>query len=65
MGVALVHFMFYHGLAMSLTQGRPGQRGCQEGVAAPKSMPTEIVEKLNKEINTALADLKLPQEIMF
>jgi tripartite-type tricarboxylate transporter receptor subunit TctC len=29
------------------------------GVAAPKSVPSEIVEKLNKEINTALADLKI------
>jgi tripartite-type tricarboxylate transporter receptor subunit TctC len=30
-----------------------------QGVAAPKNMPAEIVEKLNKEINTALADPKM------
>jgi tripartite-type tricarboxylate transporter receptor subunit TctC len=29
------------------------------GVGAPKNTPAEIVEKLNKEINTALADPKL------
>jgi tripartite-type tricarboxylate transporter receptor subunit TctC len=29
------------------------------GVGVPKKTPTEIVEKLNKEINTALADPKL------
>jgi len=29
------------------------------GVGAPKNTPTEIVEKLNKEINAALADLNL------
>ena len=29
------------------------------GVGAPKKTPTEIVEKLNKEINAALADPKL------
>jgi tripartite-type tricarboxylate transporter receptor subunit TctC len=29
------------------------------GVAAPRSVPSEIVEKLNKEINTALADPKI------
>jgi len=29
------------------------------GVAAPKNTPTEIVEKLNKEINASLADLKM------
>jgi tripartite-type tricarboxylate transporter receptor subunit TctC len=30
-----------------------------QGVAAPKNMPSEIVEKLNNEINTALADPKM------
>ena len=30
-----------------------------KGVAAPKNMPSEIVEKLNNEINTALADPKM------
>jgi tripartite-type tricarboxylate transporter receptor subunit TctC len=29
------------------------------GVGAPKAMPAEIVEKLNKEINAALADPKM------
>jgi tripartite-type tricarboxylate transporter receptor subunit TctC len=29
------------------------------GVGAPKRTPAEIVEKLNKEINTALADSKM------
>src|SRR5262249_9808655 len=29
------------------------------GVGAPKSTPAEIVDKLNKEINTALADPKI------
>jgi tripartite-type tricarboxylate transporter receptor subunit TctC len=29
------------------------------GVGAPKATPAEIVEKLNKEINAALADSKI------
>jgi tripartite-type tricarboxylate transporter receptor subunit TctC len=29
------------------------------GVGAPKNTPTEIVEKLNKEINAALVDPKI------
>ena len=29
------------------------------GVGAPKNTPTEIVDKLNKEINAALADPKM------
>jgi tripartite-type tricarboxylate transporter receptor subunit TctC len=29
------------------------------GIGAPKNTPTEIVEKLNKEINAALADPNL------
>ena len=29
------------------------------GVGAPKNTPTEIIEKLNKEINAALADPKI------
>jgi tripartite-type tricarboxylate transporter receptor subunit TctC len=29
------------------------------GIGAPKNTPTEIIEKLNAEINTALADAKL------
>jgi tripartite-type tricarboxylate transporter receptor subunit TctC len=32
-------------------------------VAAPKSVPSEIVEKLNKEINTALADPKIKAQL--
>jgi tripartite-type tricarboxylate transporter receptor subunit TctC len=30
-----------------------------QGIGAPKNTPTEIVEKLNKEINAALADPKM------
>ena len=38
----------------------PGYEASQwYGVAAPKNTPTEIVEKLNKEINAGLADLKM------
>jgi tripartite-type tricarboxylate transporter receptor subunit TctC len=38
----------------------PGYEASQwYGVTAPKNTPTEIVEKLNKEINTSLADLKM------
>jgi tripartite-type tricarboxylate transporter receptor subunit TctC len=29
------------------------------GIGAPKSIPTEIIDKLNKEINVALADLRM------
>ena len=29
------------------------------GIGAPKSTPTEIIEKLNKEINAGLADPKM------
>jgi tripartite-type tricarboxylate transporter receptor subunit TctC len=29
------------------------------GISAPKNTPVEIVEKLNKEINAALADSKM------
>jgi tripartite-type tricarboxylate transporter receptor subunit TctC len=29
------------------------------GVGAPKGTPTEIIDKLNKEINTGLADPKI------
>jgi tripartite-type tricarboxylate transporter receptor subunit TctC len=29
------------------------------GIGAPKSTPAEIVDKLNKEINAALADAKM------
>jgi tripartite-type tricarboxylate transporter receptor subunit TctC len=29
------------------------------GVGAPKNAPTEIIERLNKEINTGLADPRL------
>jgi tripartite-type tricarboxylate transporter receptor subunit TctC len=30
-----------------------------QGIGAPKSTPTEIVDRLNKEINAALADPKM------
>ena len=33
------------------------------GVGAPKRTPTEIIDKLNKEINTALADPKIKARI--
>ena len=29
------------------------------GIAAPKNTPTEIVDKLNKEINTVFSDAKI------
>jgi tripartite-type tricarboxylate transporter receptor subunit TctC len=38
----------------------PGYESSQwYGVGAPKNTPTEIVDKLNKEINAALADPKM------
>jgi tripartite-type tricarboxylate transporter receptor subunit TctC len=33
------------------------------GVGAPKSTPSEIIDKLNKEINAGLADAKLKERI--
>src|SRR5262245_55540003 len=33
------------------------------GIAAPKATPREIVEKLNKEINAALADAKMKERL--
>jgi tripartite-type tricarboxylate transporter receptor subunit TctC len=33
------------------------------GVGTPKNTPTEIVDKLNKEINVALADPKIRRRI--
>jgi tripartite-type tricarboxylate transporter receptor subunit TctC len=33
------------------------------GIAAPKATPAEIVEKLNREINAALADAKMKQRL--
>jgi tripartite-type tricarboxylate transporter receptor subunit TctC len=35
-----------------------------QGIGAPKSTPTEIVEKLNKEINAALADPKMKARLL-
>jgi len=29
------------------------------GICAPKSMPAEVIERLNKEVNAAIADPKL------
>ena len=38
----------------------PGYESSQwYGIGAPKNTPVEIVEKLNKEINAALADPKM------
>jgi tripartite-type tricarboxylate transporter receptor subunit TctC len=38
----------------------PGyEGGIWYGIGAPKATPAEIVEKLNKEINAALADPKI------
>lgn len=34
------------------------------GVGAPKNTPTEIVEKLNKEVNAALADAKMKARLV-
>jgi len=34
------------------------------GIGAPKATPAEIVEKLNKEINAALADPKMKQRLL-
>jgi tripartite-type tricarboxylate transporter receptor subunit TctC len=34
-----------------------------QGIGAPRSMPTEIIEKLNKEINAALADPQMKARI--
>jgi tripartite-type tricarboxylate transporter receptor subunit TctC len=33
------------------------------GIAAPRDTPVEIVEKLNKTINLAFADARIPQRI--
>ena len=38
----------------------PGyEASCWFGVGAPKNTPAEIIDKLNKEINAALADPKM------
>ncbi len=34
-----------------------------QGMAAPKNTPTEIIERLNKEINAALADAKIRAQL--
>jgi tripartite-type tricarboxylate transporter receptor subunit TctC len=34
-----------------------------QGIGAPKSTPIEIVEKLNKEINAALANPKIKRDL--
>jgi tripartite-type tricarboxylate transporter receptor subunit TctC len=42
----------------------PGfEASSMNGVGAPKRTPTEIIDKLNKEINTALADPKIKARI--
>jgi tripartite-type tricarboxylate transporter receptor subunit TctC len=33
------------------------------GLAAPRGTPTEIIERLNKEVNAALADPKLQAQL--
>ena len=33
------------------------------GLGSPKSTPTEVIDKLNREINTALADLKIKAQL--
>jgi tripartite-type tricarboxylate transporter receptor subunit TctC len=33
------------------------------GICAPKNTPTEIIDKLNREINAALADLELMRRL--
>src|SRR5262249_58305353 len=33
------------------------------GVGSPKSTPTEVIDKLNREINTALADPKIKEQL--
>ena len=35
-----------------------------QGIGAPKSTPTEIVDKLNKEVNAGLADPKMKQRLL-
>jgi tripartite-type tricarboxylate transporter receptor subunit TctC len=35
-----------------------------QGIGAPKSTPTDIVEKLNKEINAVLADPRMKQRLL-
>jgi tripartite-type tricarboxylate transporter receptor subunit TctC len=34
-----------------------------QGIAAPKGTPSEIVNKLNREVNTALADPKIKAQL--
>jgi tripartite-type tricarboxylate transporter receptor subunit TctC len=34
------------------------------GFGSPKSTPTEVIDKLNREINTALADLKIKAQLV-
>ena len=33
------------------------------GIGSPKNTPTEVINKLNREINTALADLKIKAQL--
>jgi tripartite-type tricarboxylate transporter receptor subunit TctC len=35
-----------------------------QGIGAPKNTPTEIIDKLNKEINAALADPKIKARLV-
>jgi len=43
----------------------PGYEGSGwNGFGSPKSTPTEVIDKLNREINTALADLKIKAQLV-
>jgi len=33
------------------------------GIGSPKNTPTEVIDKLNREINTALADPKIKAQL--
>src|SRR5262249_12007179 len=42
----------------------PGYEGSGwSGIGSPKNTPTEVIDKLNREINTALADLKIKAQL--
>jgi hypothetical protein len=34
------------------------------GIGSPKNTPTEVIDKLNKGINTALSDLKIKAQLV-
>jgi Tripartite tricarboxylate transporter family receptor len=49
----------WHHRAAAALRPRRREASFWTGIGAPKNTPPEIVEKLNKEINTALADPKM------